>query len=180
MDKHTTELPATLEETLKKAIALEDEGYRYYVEAAQKVNNSLGKRMLERLARDEEIHKKRFTELYNAVSDNKVEEMVIEDHEPTSFEEIFNRLREQLDNAIEEMGKKGVDDEEVIEMAMDLETTTRLFYEKAAKRSDDAKVSKLFTLLGQEEKAHQDILRKTLNFLEDPSLFFGMAGSPFK
>ncbi|MBD3225073.1 MAG: hypothetical protein GF313_10120 [Caldithrix sp.] len=177
MDINNIEVPATLKETLQKSIELEEQGYQYYTDAAEKVTNSLGKRTLERLANDERIHIKRFTELYNAVSDNTIDKVNIEDTQPTTFDEIFNRLKDQLDDAIEDMSEKGVDDEEVIEMALDLENTTRFFYENAAESTNDPKIKKLYQLLANEEKAHYQILRKTIQFLEDPSLFFGMSGS---
>lgn len=169
--------PKSLEEVINKSIQLEKEGHDFYVSSARKVKNSLGKRTLERLANDELIHITRFKELYQAVSNKNVDAVILPEKNITTFDEIFNRLKEQLDDAIAELSEVGVDDSETIEMALDLENHTHLFYKKASEEVKDEKVKKLYSMLAEEEKAHYNILRKTMDFLGDPSLFFGMAGS---
>ena len=168
------DFPKTIEEVLQKSIQLEEEGFKYYSESAQKVKNSVGRRMLERLANDEKNHIERFKQLYEAVTNNSVDQVKIIEREPTTFEMIFNRLKEQLEGAIEELGEQGVDDQEIIEMAMDLENTTRFFYKEAAEKAENDKIRKFYELLAKEEDGHYAVLQKALNFLEDPSLFFGM------
>lgn len=171
------QVPDKLEAIIEKSIQLEEKGFQYYTESAAKVKNSLGKRTLERLANDEKNHIKRFKQIFEAVSNQKVDDLDLGSVPPTTFDEIFNRLQDQLDNAVEEMSETGVDDAEVIEMALDLENTTKFFYEEAAKKTDIPKVKKLYEMLAKEEQAHYDVLRKMLEFFDDPSLFFGMAGS---
>ena len=61
-------------------------------------------------------------------------------------------------------------------MALDLENTTRFFYKDSAKNTTDPKIKHFYQLLAEEEQAHYDALQKALEFLEDPSLFFGMQG----
>ncbi|MEJ2054257.1 MAG: ferritin family protein [Calditrichaceae bacterium] len=169
-------LPDTLEEILQRSIELEQEGYNYYVDSAKKISNSVGKRMLERLAGDEKNHIDRFTQLYEAHTNNNIENIEITEFEPTTFDMVFNRLKEQLEGAVDELGESAVDDAEILEMAIDLENTTRFFYQDASKSASDPKIKKFYELLAEEEKAHYDALRKAMEFLDDPSLFFGMQG----
>lgn len=169
-------LPGTMEEIIKKSIQLEQDGLKYYTESSKKIQNSVGKRMLERLANDERNHIKRFKELYNAVANKTIEQVDLSELPSVSFDDLFNRLKDQLDGAVDELGVSGVDDAEIIEMALDLENTTRFFYKEASEKSDDPKIKKLYALLAEEENAHYNVLRKALDFLEDPSLYFGMAG----
>ncbi|MEJ2542675.1 MAG: ferritin family protein [Calditrichaceae bacterium] len=169
-------LPNTPGEILQRSIELEKEGYAYYIESAQKISNSVGKRMLERLAQDEKNHIQRFTELYNAFADGRVDKIEVIKLEPTTFEDVFNRLKEQLEGAVDELGTSGVDDAEIIEMALDLENTTKFFYKEAAKNNTDPKIKEFYIILANEEQAHYDALQKALEFLDDPSLFFGMQG----
>lgn len=168
--------PRTLGEILQKSIQLEKEGYTYYLESSKKISNSIGKRMLERLAQDEKNHIQRFTEMYIAFTNDTIDKADITKLEPTTFESVFNRLKEQLDGAVDELGNAGVDDAEILEMALDLETTTRLFYKEASEKSDDPKIKEFYSLLAEEEQFHYDALQKALEFLDDPSLFFGMQG----
>lgn len=168
------QLPGTLEEILQKSIQLEEEGYKYYNDSAVRVTNSVGKRMLERLAGDEKNHIRRFKDLYDAVTSDQLEKVALKKMATVTFDELFNRMRDQLDGAIEELGEKGVDDAEIIEMALDLESHTKIFYQKAAAAASDKKVKEFYEMLATEEQAHYDVLQKALEFLEDPSLFFGM------
>lgn len=170
------QLPKTMAEILLRSIQLEEDGFQYYTDAAKKVKNSLGRRMLERLANDEKSHIRRFAEIYNALTNQQIVNVQMEQVAPTTFDEIFNRLKEQLEGALDELKDVGVDDAEVIEMAIDLENTTRFFYQDAAKKANDPKVKKLYEMLAIEEEAHYDVLRKSLEFLNDPSMFFGMGG----
>ena len=171
-------VPDSMEEVLQIAIQLEEKGYKYYSESAGRITNSVGKRMLERLANDEKNHIQRFTEMYNALTNNNIESITLEKVEPTTFDDIFNRLKEQLEGAIEDLQETGVDDVEIIQMAIDLENHADLFYAEAAKKATDPKLKEFLELLSQEEKAHYAVLVKSRQYLEDPSLFFGM-GSRF-
>ncbi|MGD9897813.1 MAG: ferritin family protein [Calditrichaceae bacterium] len=168
-------IPENLEDILKKSIQLEEDGKKFYLESAKKIKNSLGKRMLERLAADEVHHIERIKEIYEAITDDKVENFVVSDANPVSFDDIFNRMKEQLQDAVEEMSETGVDDAEMIEMALELEHHGHFFYAEAAKKVKGKKVKQFYEMLAEEEKAHYDVLRKTHSFLEDPGLFFGMA-----
>ncbi len=167
-------VPDSMDEVLQLAIQMEEKGFKYYSESAERITNSVGKRMLERLANDEKNHIRRFTEMYNALTDNNIENVTLEKVEPTTFDEVFERLKEQLDVAIEDLQETGVDDAEIIHMAMDLENHAVLFYAEAAKKAKDAKLKEFLELLSEEEKAHYAVLVKAQQYLEDPSLFFGM------
>jgi len=169
-------LPGTLEEIIKKSIQLEQDGLKYYTESSKKIQNSVGKRMLERLANDERNHIKRFKELYSAVANKTIDQVDLSEVPSVSFDDLFSRLKDQLDGAVDELGVTGVDDTEIIEMALDLENTTRFFYREASDKTDDPSVKKLYSLLADEEDVHYNVLRKALEFLEDPSLYFGMSG----
>ncbi len=170
-------LPDTLEEVIQKSIQLEKEGRDFYIDSAKKIKNSVGKRTLERLANDELIHISRFKELYEAISNKSVETLPTPAKNVTTFDELFGRLKDQLDDAIDELTEVGVDDAETLEMALDLENHTHLFYKKASEEMKEEKVKTLYRLLAEEEKAHYDLLSKALNYLADPSLYFGMSGS---
>ncbi len=171
------EFPTTLEGILKKSIELEENGHSFYVESAKKVKNSLGKRMLERLASDELHHIRRIKDIFSAIEENRTSSYDIEDAEIVSFESIFDRMKEQIDESIEELSETGVDDQEVIDIALEMENHSYLFYEKAANFTADEKVKEFYAMLAEEEKTHYEVLNKTRTFLEDPSLFFGMGGS---
>jgi rubrerythrin len=85
-------------------------------------------------------------------------------------------MQEQMNDTIEEMGEVGVNDEEIIHVALELEAHSRYFYEKTANKSSNKVVKNFYNQLALEEKSHQELLQKTNQYLANPSLFFGMDG----
>ncbi len=165
-----------MEEVLQKSLALEEEGYKWYSEGAEKITNSLGRRMLERLANDELNHMKRIKDIYASLTSNKMDEVIIDPPKLVLFDEIFKRMKDQIDEAVDDLTEVGVDDEEIINVALELEAHARFFYEEAAQKTTNIKVKEFYELLAKEEKFHQELLQKTNQYLENPSLFFGMDG----
>ena len=160
-------------EALKKSLRLEEDGYKLYSEGAKKITNSLGKRMMERLAQDEMNHIKKIKEIWEYVTGNK-KEITIAEAEITEFDKILNRMKEQFKEAIEDLQEIGVDDQEIIDMALQLESHGHFFYEESAKKAQDEKVKKFYEMLAKEEKSHYDALQSVNKYLENPALFFGM------
>jgi rubrerythrin len=161
-------------DVLKESLGMEEQGHKFYKEGSEKIRNSLGKRMLQRLANDELVHISRIKEIYKSLNEENIEEVKIEKAQIADFDDIFTRMKEQLKDASEEMTDVGVDDEEIIDMALELESHAKFFYEDAAKKASDNKVRKFYEMLAQEENSHYELLRNTHNYLENPSLFYGM------
>jgi rubrerythrin len=163
-----------LSKVFEESIIMEEKGYSFYTEGAEKIKNSLGRRMLLRLAEDEQIHIKKIKEIYRHLTEGSMETMRPESHRSADFNEIFERMKNDLQGAIGDSSVSAVEDEEIIQIALELESHARFFYEKAAKLSDDRRVKQFYELLAAEEKNHYDLLQKTHSFMENPSLFFGM------
>lgn len=161
-------------DVLNKSLSMEKEGYQFYTEGAKKIKNSLGRKMLERLANDELTHIKRIKELYSVLTGESDQEIEMTEAKETSFDEIFGRMKEQMKESADELGEVGVDDEEIINVAIELETHARFFYSESAEKADDERVKKFYQMLAKEEQSHYDALRKTNSYLENPSLFYGM------
>ena len=173
-----TAIPENPEEVLKIALEMEDEGYRTYVEGAKAIHNSLGKRMLERLAQDELSHMNRIREVFRVITGeqewNNITLTAVQ--EGVTFQNIFNRLQSELKQSIEELGSHGVDDQEVIETAINLENHAKFFYTESAKKAKDAKVKDFLQILADEEEGHYKALRNINNFMNDPANWFATQG----
>jgi len=168
--------PTSLEEILKKSIELEEHGFKFYSESAKKIKNSLGRQMLLRLAGDETHHIARIKEIYSAIADDRVDHFEPGEANPVQFSEVFGRMRSQLEDAVEDLNEAHVDDEEIINIAIELEHHGHFFYEEAAKQATDPKVKKFYENLAEEEKVHYDVLQKTKEYLNNPAMFFGSVG----
>ena len=176
--KNEMTVPDKTEEVLKIALEMEEEGYRTYTEGAKTIKNSMGKRMLERLAKDEISHMKRIREVYEVLEGKKEWDSIEIDPEDESvtFQNIFNRLKEDLKQSAEELGSHGVDDEEVIETAINLENHARFYYAESAKKAKDTKVKEFLEMLAREEEGHYQALRNMNNFMADPATWFATQG----
>ncbi len=163
-----------MQRVLKESLTLEKKGYEWYSQGAKKITNSLGRKMLQRLADDEQTHIKRIKTIYESLTENNLDEFEVAEPNLALFDEIFKRMKAQVDDAIDDMTEVGVNDEEIINVALELESHSRFFYEKAAENADDTKVKEFYQLLSNEEKAHYEVLQKTNQYLANPSLFFGM------
>ena len=171
-------IPEKIEDVLKIALEMEDEGYRTYTEGAKTIKNSLGRRMLERLAQDEISHMKRIREVYEALEGKREWKKgeVHSSEESVTFQTIFDRLRNELKQSTDELGSHGVDDEEVIETAINLENHARFYYAESAKKAKDEKVREFLETLAQEEEGHYKALRNMNNFMADPANWFATQG----
>ena len=171
-------IPEKVGDVLKIALEMEDEGYRTYTEGAKTIKNSLGKRMLERLAQDEISHMKRIKEVYEALEGKRdwASVEVQTSKESVTFQNIFTRLKTELAQSVQELGSHGVDDEEVIETAINLENHARFYYTEAAKKAADNKVKKFLETLAQEEEGHYQALRNMNSFMADPANWFATQG----
>lgn len=165
-----------LETILKESLAIEQKGHKWYSEGAERIKNSLGRRLLQRLAEDELTHIKRIRDIYNSLTNNTLDNVEIDTPNLAIFDEIFDQMKNQVDEAVEDLTEVGVDDEEIINVALQLESHSKFFYEDAAGKATDKVVKEFYELLAKEEKAHYDVLTKTNQYLANPSLFFGMDG----
>jgi rubrerythrin len=159
---------------LKESSAMEERGYKFYMEGVKKIKNSLGKRMLSRLAEDELLHLKRINEIYEQLTNNKAGQIKIPSAKVENFDKIFSRMRENLDDAVDELTEVGVNDEEIINVALELEAHSKFYYKEASEKASDQKVKEFYHRLAEEETNHYELLRKTNKYLENPALFFGM------
>ena len=159
---------------LNESLEMEKKGHKFYKEGAEKIKNSLGRKMLTRLAEDELIHIKRIKDIYESLKSENFSEVKIEEAPVEQFEQIFSRMKDQMDEAVDDLSEVGVDDEEIINVALELESHAKFYYLEAAKKSKNEKVKHFYEMLAKEEKNHYDLLVNTNKYLENPSLFFGM------
>ena len=163
-----------LEKTLKESLALEQKGFNWYSEGAEKITNSLGRKMLKRLADDELTHIKKIKEIYASLTEGALSDVKVDSPNLALFDEIFNRMKNQVDDAISDLTEVGVDDEEIINVALELESHARFHYEEASEKATDKVVKDFYNILAKEEQSHYDLLVKTNQYMANPSLFFGM------
>jgi rubrerythrin len=164
----TSEQEKTLE-GLKIAIQMEIDGKQYYIKASQETGNELGKKLLAKLASEEDIHRQRFEQIYNAIRDRNA--WPNSDFQPDGG----RALRTIFARATETMGTrdKGADTElEAIKTAMLMENKTFDYYIRKGAASSHAAERDFYYTVAGEEKEHYLILLDYYEYLKDPAAWF--------
>jgi len=163
-----TEQNKTLE-ALQIAIQMEIDGKQYYLKASQESGNELGKKLLQALAAEEDIHRQKFEQIYNAIRNKKA--WPVTDFQPDGGK----RLRTIFARATEEMGtdiKALATELDAIQTAMDMENKTYDFYKSQGESAAyDAERDFYQTLTG-EEREHHLVLLDYYEYLKDPAGWF--------
>lgn len=158
---------------LRTAIQMEIDGKEFYLNAAAAARNPLGKKLLTRLAAEEDIHRKVFEKIFENLSQVKGwPEMDISPGQ---------KLDSILAEAKNEVGQNaaGLREEiDAVQTAMALENKTYDFYMERAARADYPAEKELFAALAVQEEEHHRVLLSYYEFLKDPEAWFVQAEHP--
>ena len=163
-----TEQDKTLE-VLQIAIQMEIEGKEYYLKASQKSSNELGKKLLQSLSAEEDIHRQKFEQIYDAIRSKK--SWPVTDFQPDRGK----RLRTVFAMATKEIGTKvNAPDTELdaVQTAMDMENKTYDFYQNQGKDATYDAERDFYETLAAEERAHHLVLLDYYEYLKDPAGWF--------
>jgi rubrerythrin len=169
-----TEKNKTLE-GLKIAIQMEIDGKEYYLKTSQKSSNKLGKKLLESLAAEEDVHRQKFEEIYNAIRNNK--DWPVTDFQPDKGK----KLKTLFTTATEDIATttKGPETElNAIQTAMDMESKSYDFYQSQAKDASYDAERDFYKLLAAEERQHHLVLLDYYEYIEDPAGWFATKEHP--
>jgi len=163
-----TEKDKTLE-ALQIAIQMEIDGKEFYLKASQESSNELGKKLLESLAREEDTHRQKFEEIYNAIQSKKAW--------PTTYfqPDGGKSLRTIFAKATEEMGsniKALATELDAVQTAMGMENKTYDFYKSQAEKAKYDAEAGFYESLAAEEREHHLILLDYYEYLKDPAGWF--------
>ena len=163
-----TEQDKTLE-ALQIAIQMEIDGKEYYLKASQESSNELGKKLLESLATEEDTHRQKFEEIYDAIRNKKA--WPTTDFQPDGGK----RLRTIFAGATEEIGsniKASTTELDAIQTAMDMENKTYDFYRSQGEDAAYDAERGFYKILAGEEREHHLILLDYYEYLKDPAGWF--------
>ena len=163
-----TEQNKTLE-ALQIAIQMEIDGKEYYLKASQKSSNELGRKLLQSLAIEEDSHRQRFEEIYDAIRNKKAWPV-------TGFQpDRGKRLKTIFATATEEISAnvKAPDIElDAVQTAMDMENKTYDFYQNRGKDATHDAERNFYQTLAAEEREHHLVLLDYYEYLKDPAGWF--------
>ncbi len=163
-----TEQDKTLE-AIQIAIRMEVDGKEYYLKASQESSSELGKKLLQSLAVEEDIHRHKFEEIYKTIWNKKAWPWT--DFQPDGGK----RLRTIFARATEEMGsdiKALATELDAVQTAMDMENKTYDFYKSQTEKANYDAERDFYKTLAAEEREHHLILLDYYEYLKDPAGWF--------
>jgi rubrerythrin len=156
-------------EALQIAIQMEIDGKEHYLKASQASTDELGKKLLQTLAEEEDYHKRKFEQIYDAMRKKKSWPAV--DFQPDSGQKlrtIFARAIEQMD-----FRAKPLDTElDAVQLAMDMENKSLDFYKSQSENATGGDEKEFYEMLANEEREHHLILLDYYDYLKDPAGWF--------
>ena len=163
-----TEPDKTLQ-ALQTAIQMEIDGKEYYLKASQESSNEMGKKLLQSLAAEEDIHQQKFREIYNTIRNKQA--WPVTDFQPQrgkGLRTIFARATEEMDSSI----KTASSELDVVQTAMALENKAYDFYKSQSKTATHHAEKDFYEALAVQESEHHLILLDYYEFLKDPAAWF--------
>ena len=163
-----TEQDKTLD-VLKIAIQMEIDGKKFYLKASQESSNELGKKLLESLAAEEDVHRQKFGEIYEAIQNKKTWPKT--DFKPdggSMLRTIFVRTTEAMSSDFRTQDTEL----DAVQTAMDMENKTYDFYQTQDKNATYDTEREFYEALATQEKEHHLILLDYYEFLKNPAAWF--------
>ena len=157
---------------LQFAIQMEIDGREYYQEASQESVDIAGKELFKWLAAEEDRHRQKFEQIYQAVKDNKGwPEISVGPGVSKRLDSLFSRAYKAADHKAKVAGVEL----NAIQNAMDMEKKTQDFYKIQGEKALYDAERGFYTALAAEERGHYLALVDYREYLIDPEGWFRQA-----
>ncbi len=169
-----TEQGRTLE-ALRTAIQMEIDGKKFYLEASRESGNKLGKKLLRTLAAEEDLHRQKFSEIYDAV--RRKNAWPVTDFQPDGGK----HLRTVFATVVGEAGYSKQDaatELSAVKTAIGMESKTYDFYKARAGSAAYDIERGFYEAIAAEEREHHLVLLDYYEYLKDPAAWFVLKEHP--
>lgn len=163
-----TEQDKTLE-ALQIAIEMENNGKQCYLEASEVSGNEVGRQLLESLAAEEDTHRRKFEEIYDAIrGERSWPKIDLLPDRGKGLRDLFVKTCEMIG-----VNVKGLATEfDAIKTAMDKENKSYDFYKRQSEAATYDAERDFYETLAAEEREHGLILLDYYEYLTDPAGWF--------
>jgi rubrerythrin len=154
---------------LQLAVQMEVDGKEFYQKASRKSSNKLAKELFQQLASEEDVHRKKFEEIYKALKRGQnwpdIEPPVEKGKKIKSlFAEATKALGSKFEIAESEL--------EAIKTAIDMEIRSYNLYHSRGAESTIPMEKQFYKTLAGEERGHHLALLDSYEYLSDPAGWF--------
>ena len=156
-------------EVLKLAVQTEVEGKEFYQKASQKSSSKLAKELFQQLAKEEDIHRRKFEEIYEALKKGQNwPDVVAPSEKGKKLKSLFAEATKALGSKIKAAGSEL----EAIKTAMDMEIKSYNLYHSRSEESTIPVEKRFYEALAGEERGHHLALLDSYEYLSDPAGYF--------
>jgi rubrerythrin len=156
-------------EALQIAIQMEVEGKEFYLKASRESENPLGKKLLESLAAEEDVHQQEFSRIYNVIRYKK--DWPESDFKPSGGSKLRTVFAEALKTSRQDV-KTTSSEIDAAQLAIDMENKSFEFYTKQSNIASYDIEKEFYNTLAIEEREHSLILLDYYEYLKDPVGWF--------
>ena len=160
---------------LEVAIQMEVDGKKFYLKAAKESGHAMGKKLFESLAAEEDIHRRKFEEIYRALQGKRG--WPATDLRPDGGKS----LRTVFARAIDEGGstaKAGATELDAVKTAIDMENKTYDYYRTQGQVATYDAEKNFYDALMAQEREHSLVLVDYYEYLKDPAGWFAQKEHP--
>ncbi len=163
---------ARVTEVLELALQMETDGQEFYLKAGQNSGNKLTRDLFERLAKEEDAHRKRFEQIYEAIKrERSWPDIELETDQGKGLRSLFAQATSELGKEI-----KVADSEfEALKVAMDMEQKSYDLYHRRIGETTSPVERRFYETLAGEERGHRLALSDAHEYLSDPAGWFTKA-----
>ncbi len=173
LSREEKEMPTEQEKTLDAlqiALKMETDGKQFYLKASSQAANQPGKKLFKTLADEEDIHARKFTEIYQAMTSQKPWPRT--DFKPDGGRHLRTVFAAALGEPVRQTAKGAESEVAAALTALDMENKTFDFYQKRAGTAGFPLERDFYGALASQEKEHQLILQDYYEFLQDPAAWY--------
>jgi rubrerythrin len=156
-------------EVLRLAVRMEIDGKEFYLKASQESSNKLGRELFRQLANEEDVHRKKFEQIYAAI---KIGQSWPDVEPPAEKGKKLKSLFSEATGALGTKIKVPESELEAIKIALEMEKKSYDLYHSRSEESTLPVEKRFYKALAGEERGHHLALTDSLQYLRNPAGWF--------
>ena len=156
-------------QALRVALQMEIDGREFYLKASRESSNDLGKKLLQSLAGEEDLHRQKFEEIYQALRDK--EGWPATDFQPDGGKSLRTIIAQAIEETDSEV-KAQATELDSVKTAMDMENKTHDYYKSQSRTATYDTERGFYETLAAEAREHYLVLLDYYEYLKDPAGWF--------
>ncbi|UCB42619.1 MAG: ferritin family protein [Dehalococcoidales bacterium] len=162
-------------EGLRVAVQMEIDGKEFYLKASRESGNEMGRKLLENLSIEEDLHRQKFEQIYEILQQKKSWPGIkLEPTRRQQLKTLFAQQAEELGTGITAL----TTELDAVDTAMDMENKSYDFYKARSRTATFAAEKDFYKAVAAEETEHHKLLRDYYEYLKDPVQWFQQKEHP--